>query len=1020
MADEEGKGAAKAAGDSEKAVRGTVEYTQERLKLMTEIEKMSASELQNAMELQRVKTKNLAVQGEMFVQMQQADQAAAVYNQAKEQHTIYLDMLQQSITKNQELQLQLQEAKQAKNQELIDQTLEDIRENEEKRDLLQEQNDLLDAQVAALGEATEEYRSLNDAGREAFDFQVNALQEIGSKRIGLQNAQQTMIGKTMMHTRMLMEQEGAIKGLGMAFRKVFNLQNLGATAISWVTDSFMKMFLSLDKVGAQFAAATGTGTQYRSAIEDVTRANNHLYVGMEEVGNAYKGLLDELIGFYGMNEELQQSLAGQLAQMENIGIKSEDAADAMNTFGSIMGATGQEAVDATRHLALMGTSIGISSQKMIKDFKMASQTLAVYGKRATAVFGNMAAAAKAAGVEMGDLLQIAGKFDTFESAADSVTKLNAILGTNLSTMQLNQMSEDERIETVIRSIQVSGESFSQMNKFKQMAIANAMGITDMAKANKIFGMSMSAYRAHRKEMAKSKTDQEALEKATKATADIQKQFQSLLIEFAPKIEGWLESFKTGLDNVLSGFRWLNTMTGGWFPYIVFWGGLAAMTIGIFGKVLAPVIMLGKGLKKVMGGAGDGVKEMDKSVGKSGKGISKFLGNVGKGLKKIGKAKGAAGVMMAMGFAVLMMGAGVAVAAWGVSQLVTAFMGLGPAASSAALAIGLLMIPFIAFFALMAFVIYSGVGPLTAGVMLAMGAAALMLGIGIAIAAAGLSLLVKSIGSLGADGVTAAASFLLIAQGMALMLVGMAALLIPMYFFAKLLVGTAAGAALASVGFTGLALGITATAIASVLLGLGLMVIAGGLAAIVESGGAAMGAFLGLGIGLAAMAAGVGAMFLFISNPMGWLAIAAAMGVMSGALAIFVAGINSIDSGKLEALATLSDAFKSLQGASAEATVIAKVTDDLDGFKEQMDATLMSQVTALGIFGDIASITNTKASTQVSQEMKMPDNITVQAEHTINTHIGQEKFDKAVKKSINKAKWGIGDQAPLNIVAAGNK
>ena len=194
---------------------------------------------------------------------------------------------------------------------------------------------------------------------------------------------------------------------------------------------------------------------------------------------------------------------------------------------------------------------------MIKDFQKAQSVLAVYGKGSIGIFTNLSAAAKAAGVEMNTLLGIAGQFDTFESAADSVAKLNAILGANLSATQMNRMTEDERIETIIRQIQVSGESFKQMDKFKQMAVANAAGITDMAEANKIFGMSMSQYRASSDEMKNAKTGQEELDAATKATQDIAEQFQNMMLQFAPQVSEMLEMFKTGMELLTDFFAGAN-------------------------------------------------------------------------------------------------------------------------------------------------------------------------------------------------------------------------------------------------------------------------------------------------------------------------------------------------------------------------------------------------------------------------------------------------------------------------------
>ena len=127
-------------------------------------------------------------------------------------------------------------------------------------------------------------------------------------------------------------------------------------------------------------------------------------------------------------QEAQANITAQVAQFDRLRVSGEQAADLMNTFGSIMGATAPKSVDLTRELTLMGGSIGISSQRMIKDFQQAQKTLAVYGKQSVGIFRNMAAAAKAAGVEMGTLLGMAGKFDTFEDAADSTAKIKCYFG----------------------------------------------------------------------------------------------------------------------------------------------------------------------------------------------------------------------------------------------------------------------------------------------------------------------------------------------------------------------------------------------------------------------------------------------------------------------------------------------------------------------------------------------------------------------------------------------------------------
>ena len=117
-------------------------------------------------------------------------------------------------------------------------------------------------------------------------------------------------------------------------------------------------------------------------------------------------------------------------------------------------------------------------------------------------------------------------------------------------------------------------------------------------------------------------------------------------------------------------------------------------------------------------------------------------------------------MLSIGAASLAIGVGIGLAAYGTAQLALAFKDLGDAAPWAAAGIGLLMIPFVAFFAAAAFIVFSGVGPFIAGVFLAMGAAALLLGAGIAIAGLGMSLLVKSFAEFEAEQLFAMAAAML--------------------------------------------------------------------------------------------------------------------------------------------------------------------------------------------------------------------------------------------------------------------
>jgi hypothetical protein len=195
----------------------------------------------------------------------------------------------------------------------------------------------------------------------------------------------------------------------------------------------------------------------------------------------------------------------------------------------------------------------MTSGQITKDFQAALPTLAVYGDRSQEVFKGLAAAAKVAGVEMNKLLGLAGKFDTFASAADTTGKLNAILGTQMSAVDLLRQSEEQRIETLIANMQAQGRSFKDMDRFTQKAIAAAAGIDDLAEAQRIFGMDIGQFKNYQDAMSKSAEVQKKFEDAVQATIPIQEKFKLIAAEFAIGVIPILESIHGALDVVLNFF-----------------------------------------------------------------------------------------------------------------------------------------------------------------------------------------------------------------------------------------------------------------------------------------------------------------------------------------------------------------------------------------------------------------------------------------------------------------------------------
>ncbi len=1050
------------------------------------------------------------------------------------------------------------EAAKNQNKELEEQQKLFIENLQEQDSSLQTSRDMLQAlnsQTKALEEQLGAFSNLSpEATMVAKEVKGIGI-AVGELAFGLVDYSTTGIGKFQLLAATIAKAEGGFAGLKAGLLSAFSATNLAATAFTKVTDSMMMMLMSLDKSSTEFAKATGSGEMYQSTLEDIVQENISMGVGFENASKGLKGLLENQIGFVDMSKSTQKALAAQAGMLERIGVNAETSADLMNTFSKTMGLGAEDSMALTKNLAMMGDVVGISSGKMIKDFQEANKTLAVYGKQGIKHFTNLAAAAKAAGVEMGTLLGIAGKFDTFEDAADTVGKLNALLGANMSSTEMLMMTEDKRVETLIQQMQVNGESFAQMDRFKQKALANAVGITDMAEANKIFGMSMSQYRNYSSQMDQNQLSQQKWEEAIKATVPIQEKLQAMLAKWAPKMTEWLDAITWGLDMILSGLDWLYEKSNGTFPYIVMavgalvvaFNGLVAVQRAALGIEAVASVWREKGLKaafkKWVALKGNTVAQLEETAAKKTDEIvtkqksaadqidsavtdnntrsnvtnnstrstgiivtlrawaakikdtaasaagtvwtwasavaqgawntAKALGNkvmksglVMWGLEKIAKFKNwvmtwlgikaeavqntlrktdtiptnvavtqtntamgtsmwaTAAAILAVGVAFLALGAGIYLAAIGLAELVLAFKGMGDAALAATVAIGILMVPFVALMVVLGVALYTGVLPGAAAAILAIGAAALMMGIGVGLAAYGMSFMVTAMKGAGVDGLIMAVALGIISYTLIT------------------LVGALVGAIPALIAFAGsaAAAGASAWVLAIPILAIGaaIALAAWGMGEMFKGAGTLVGAFKGMGseayyaaFSIAALSysfAGFAAIISLMAIPGMWAVFAAGILLVAVAMGAMVLAFNLLNTDNLNAIAqgmaSLSELAGNMTGMTMGVTFVGTMAKDLEDLGQvvnpEVQSTLDSLV-SLSANQTNETITNSSAETKAESQFQITQNL--KNELDIIVKIGDTTFAKEVKRVVRDViKWDEDDMQSTakTIVIAGDE
>ena len=638
----------------------------------------------------------------------------------------------------------------------MDREGESYTKQQEKMEQLQKSLGIQEGKQIDINSLIEKQRDLVEDLTDQAD-KYNDVTDSIAKKLGFGNSQLT---KTVGKAR---ELKDALFGANKEQERM-SLMLSAATAFSpqmiigSYIESLVGLALELNKAGASLAAATGRGKVFNGVIASATRQGRAMGVTYENAAESIKGFNKSLMGMSEVTD--MAGMTKSSAQLSRLGVGADQVTKSLNilTTGGMAG-TNEAAMSMLKNIAMAGTQFGISSAQMVGDFTTASSQLAVHGTRTEKVFLGLQQAARGSGTEIGDLLGMASKFDTFQSAADTTSKLNAILGTTLSATKMLHMEEDERVATLIDTVNAQKGGFEGMDRFTRKAVMQAAGITDAAKAQQIFSKSSKEYMSDQKKKIKLQENEAAVQKkfeqAVSATIPIQEKFSETLKMLAEN-----DDFVNMIEKTLDGFASFVSFLASAQKHTY---GLAVpltLLVGSFGLMYLKSKMMANALKTVVEGVvktSDAVPEVTENVKEASEEIPVMAENIGEGfskaINKIGESmeKNKAG-MLAFGQTMFLIGVGVGIAALGVAAIVYSFSKLEGdqiyAAAAAVAFFGLTMIGLAITLGYFAPVLTAAVGGLYA-----FGAAFLMIGAAMLIAGIGLAIVVNSLSTLGKEGNT---------------------------------------------------------------------------------------------------------------------------------------------------------------------------------------------------------------------------------------------------------------------------
>lgn len=410
-----------------------------------------------------------------------------------------------------------------------------------------------------------------------------------------------------------------------------------------------------------------------------------------------KGVLDGMNETFGSLNGLTSSEVDHLGHLaKSMGVTGQEALALAENFSKLPGETMETATHTADFVKDLAKANNVAPGKITKEIAKNTELIAVGGYRGAKAFAEAAMKAQKMGVELSTTAKVMNSLLNFEDSINKQMEASVLLGREINLDKARELALNgksvEATQEILRN--VGGQAaFEKMNVLQKQALAAAAGMTV-------------------EELQKGLDAQiETNKYSGEQTSDLKERL-GFITEVGGGIVGFFKEY--GLA-ILAATQLMSTLK------LQKLGVLALDKVSsLFSKT-----ELSFAEKRVL------VAQRLAAAKKAEAGGS-FLG---------AGAAAAVGPMLAFGAAVLMVGAGLGIAALGMSKLVESFSGLGDAAGPAAVAV----LGLSAAFAIMvpSLVALATTSAATIGPMLALGAAVMLIGGGVAIASLGLAKMAES-------------------------------------------------------------------------------------------------------------------------------------------------------------------------------------------------------------------------------------------------------------------------------------
>ena len=284
----------------------------------------------------------------------------------------------------------------------------------------------------------------------------------------------------------LKDQRGETNALALSTQGLTGALSMAANAIDKVIVKAGEMVAAvmadakaLDGLMINFQAASGASAEMASNMGYLTDRLRLYGISSEKASAAVNELYSSFTGFSRLNEVQQAEIGRTVAMMGELGVSFSASSQILESSTRTLGMSLGETESLIMDMRATAMALEVPIENLTRDFASAENMIAAIGKNGPAAFNRLAAASKATGVEVGTLLGMVEKFDTFEGATSAVQGLNAVLGGNFldSISMVQEVDPAKRFEMIRDAIFEAGHSVESLANSNDYYLKKSLAAT---------------------------------------------------------------------------------------------------------------------------------------------------------------------------------------------------------------------------------------------------------------------------------------------------------------------------------------------------------------------------------------------------------------------------------------------------------------------------------------------------------------------------------------------------------------